>query len=91
MIELREVSRPCSRSPFCGNSAGYVVPAPNGRLYPICEECYQSPCGRCRGNIDKDGNVAKGLCQSCRDGIRSRETGPEKRDPGQTTLSDLMC
>ena len=81
----------CARHPFCDENADLVVPAPDGSDYPICRGCYESDCGRCRGSIEKDENVAKGLCQGCRDEIRmwggDEERGVEK-DPGndQTKL-----
>jgi hypothetical protein len=81
----------CSRAIFCGNEADLTVPAPDGSDYPICRECYESPCGRCREPIEDDSNVAKGLCQSCRDEIRmwsgDEERAVEKEpDAEQTTF-----
>lgn len=81
----------CSLHPFCDEDAVLVVPAPDGSDYPVCRGCYESDCGRCRAPIEKDENVAKGLCQGCRDEIRmwggDDERGVEK-DPGneQTKL-----
>jgi len=81
----------CSRYPFCDKTADLVVPAPDESDYPICRECYEEPCGRCFDAIENDDNVAKGLCQGCRDEIRmwggDDERGIEKDpDSEQTTL-----
>lgn len=81
----------CSLAIWCGNDADRVVPAPDGSDYPICDDCYASDCGRCSGPIEDDSNVAKGLCQSCRDEIDlwggDEEKGVEKEpDTEQTTL-----
>jgi hypothetical protein len=81
----------CSRYPFCDETPDLVVPALDGSDYPICRGCYESDCGRCRAPIENDDNVAKGLCQDCRDEIRmwggDDERGIEKEpDSDQTKL-----
>lgn len=79
----------CSRYPFCDETADLVVPAPDGSDFPICRDCYESDCGRCRGSIENDENVAKGLCQDCRDEIQlwggDDERGIEKDSESEQT------
>jgi len=77
--------------PFCDAEPTVSFLDEHGIEVHQCRECYERPCGRCFGDIERNENRRKGLCQDCREEIRllggDNERGIQKEpDSEQTKL-----